>query len=239
VNGGACRVVFDDGPTPTYTVQGGGDGIDSCHRPVRKDYGETATARRILIIIGHPDPEPKRLCRALAASYAEGARAAGHDVRLVDIALLDFPVLRTMKEFGEQPVPATLQESAQAIQDAEHIVFILPLWLGTMPALLKAFLEQVMRPGVAFAYPEPGKDGFGRTLLKGRSARVVVTMGMPAFLYRLWFLGHGIAGMRRNILNFVGIKPVRETLFGGVEGTDEAKRRQWFATMRALGAAAA
>jgi putative NADPH-quinone reductase len=195
--------------------------------------------RHILIIVGHPDPDPKRLCRALAASYAEGARSAGHDVRLIDIATLDFPLLRTMEEFGERPMPATLADAAQAINDAEHIVFVFPLWLGTMPALLKAFLEQVMRPGVAFAYPEPGKGGFAKTLLKGRSARVVVTMGMPAFFYRLWYLGHGIAGMRRNILNFVGISPVRETLFGSVEGAGDDTRRKWIAAMYALGTRAA
>ncbi|MGB3390680.1 MAG: NAD(P)H-dependent oxidoreductase [Pseudaminobacter sp.] len=195
--------------------------------------------RRILIIVGHPDPEPKRLCRALAAGYAEGARSAGHDVRLIDIATLDFPLLRTMEEFGQRPMPSTLEDAAQAIRNAEHVVFIFPLWLGTMPALLKGFLEQVMRPGVAFAYPEPGKGGFAKTLLKGRSARVVVTMGMPAFFYRLWYLGHGIAGMRRNILNFVGISPVRETLFGQVEGASDDTRRKWIATMRALGTKAA
>lgn len=195
--------------------------------------------RRILIIIGHPDPDPKRLCRALAGSYAEGAHSVGHEVRLIDIALVDFPVLRTMEEFGNRPMPVTLEDSAQAIRDAEHIVFIFPLWLGTMPALLKAFLEQVMRPGVAFAYPRSGEGGFATTLLKGRSARVVVTMGMPAFFYRLWYRGHGIAGMRRNILNFVGINPVRETLFGQVEAAGDGTRKKWISRMRALGARAA
>ena len=195
--------------------------------------------RRILVIIGHPDPEPGRLCRALAASYADGARSAGHEVRLIDVATIDFPVLRTKEAFEGRALPATLEEAAQAIRKAEHIVFVFPLWLGTMPALLKAFLEQVMRPGVAFAYPDKGKGGFATTLLKGRSARVVVTMGMPAFFYRLWYLGHGIAGMRRNILNFVGISPVRETLFGMVEGASGVRREKWLATMRALGAKAA
>ncbi|MFC3073430.1 NAD(P)H-dependent oxidoreductase [Shinella pollutisoli] len=195
--------------------------------------------RRILIIVGHPDPGPKRLCRALAESYAEGARSAGHAVRSIDIATLDFPLLRTAEEFAAHSMPATLEDAVQAIRQAEHIVFVFPLWLGTMPALLKAFLEQVMRPGVAFAYPEAGKGGFAKTLLKGRSARVVVTMGMPAFFYRLWYLGHGVAGMRRNILNFVGISPVRETLFGMVEGVSDATRREWLARMRALGARAA
>ena len=194
--------------------------------------------RRILIIIGHPDPSPKRLCRALADSYADGAQSANHHVSRIDIAALDFPFLRTIEEFQSGKVPASLGEAAQAIRDADHIVFIFPLWLGTMPALLKAFLEQLMRPGIAFAYPEAGKTGFAKTLLKGRSARVVVTMGMPAFFYRLWYVGHGIAGLRRNILNFVGIAPVRETLFGMVEGVTDAKRHQWLKKMRELGAAA-
>jgi putative NADPH-quinone reductase len=103
-----------------------------------------------------------------------------------------------------------------------------------MPALLKAFLEQVMRPGTAFAYPDKG-GGFTKTLLRGRSARVVVTMGMPSVLYRLWFLGHGIAGMRRSILHFVGISPVRETLFGMVAGASDATRAKWVRHMRGLG----
>ena len=195
-------------------------------------------SRRVLIMIGHPDPSPNRLCRALADSYADGAQSANHHVSRIDIAALDFPFLRTMEEFQSGKVPASLDEAVQAIRDADHIVFIFPLWLGTMPALLKALLEQLMRPGIAFAYPEAGKTGFAKTLLKGRSARVVVTMGMPAFFYRLWYLGHGVAGMRRNILNFVGIGPVRETLLGMVEGVSDAKRSQWLKKMRELGAAA-
>lgn len=194
--------------------------------------------RKILLILGHPDPAPERFCRALADSYEQGAREAGHHVRRVDLAALEFPLLRSQREFREGSVPASLREAADAIVDSEHIVFIFPLWLGTMPALLKAFLEQVMRPGVAFAYPQAGEQGLPKTLLKGRSARVVVTMGMPALVYRLWFLGHGIAGMRRNILGFVGIGPVRETLFGMVEGVGDARRRSWLEAMRKLGAAA-
>ncbi|TJW65958.1 MAG: flavodoxin family protein, partial [Mesorhizobium sp.] len=124
---------------------------------------------------------------------------AGHVVRQIDLAALNFPMLRTMQEFEHGAIPDSLKDAAGAIVWAEHIVFVFPLWLGTMPALLKAFLEQVMRPGTAFAYPDKGR-GFTKTLLRGRSARLVVTMGMPSLLYQLWFLGHGIAGMRRSIL---------------------------------------
>jgi putative NADPH-quinone reductase len=187
---------------------------------------------RIVIIEGHPDPDPHRFCRALAAAYAEGAEAAGHEVRRVDLASLDFPLLRTQEDFLHGTVPPTLEQARDAIVWAQHLVFVFPLWLGTMPALLKAFLEQVMRPGVAFAYRE---KGLPEKLLKGRSARIVVTMGMPAFFYRWWFLGHGLRGMRRNILKFVGLAPVRETLFGMIEGTGEKKRRRWLEQMRLLG----
>ncbi|RWA62485.1 NAD(P)H-dependent oxidoreductase [Mesorhizobium sp.] len=190
--------------------------------------------RRVLIVIGHPDPSPDRLCRALASAYAEGAERAGHAVRKIDLALLTFPMLRTMQEFEHGTIPGSLKEAAKAVGWAEHIVFVFPLWLGTMPAMLKAFLEQVMRPGTAFAYPEKG-EGFAKWLLRGRSARLVVTMGMPAPVYRIWFLSHGIAGMRRGILNFVGIKPVRETLFGMVENSSDATRGKWIGHMHELG----
>ena len=191
-------------------------------------------SRRILVVVGHPDPSPERLCRALASAYADGAERAGHTVRKIDLALLDIPFLRTMQEFEHGAIPDSLKEAAEAVVWAEHFVLVFPLWLGTVPALLKAFLEQVMRPGTAFAYPAKG-EGFAKSLLRGRSARLVVTMGMPATVYRIWFLSHGVAGMRRGILNFVGIRPVRETLFGMVASASEAKRAKWIGQMRVHG----
>lgn len=101
-----------------------------------------------------------------------------------------------------------------------------------MPALLKAFLEQVIRPGVAFEYR---KEGFPRRLLTGRSARVVVTMGMPALLYRWYFRAHGVRGFERSVLRFAGLKPVRETLLGMVEGVRDTRRQAWLDQMRDYG----
>jgi putative NADPH-quinone reductase len=101
-----------------------------------------------------------------------------------------------------------------------------------MPALLKAFIEQVMRPGIALEYRE---RGFPRGLLTGRSARLVVTMGMPALIYRWYFRAHGVRGLERSVLKFAGMKPVRETLLGMVDGVSDAKRQQWLARMRDYG----
>ena len=76
-----------------------------------------------------------------------------------------------------------------------------------MPALLKGFLEQVARPGFAF-----GKDAANpfEATLKGRSAQVVVTMGMPAFVYRWYFRAHSLKSLERNVLGFADMSPVRQ-----------------------------
>lgn len=187
---------------------------------------------RIVIIQGHPDPDPHRLCRGLAEAYAAGAREAGHAVMTIDLAGLNVPLLRTQAEFEHGPIPDSLRPAADAVAGADHLVLVFPLWLGTMPALVKAFLEQVMRPGVAFEYQA---KGLPKKLLVGRSARLVVTMGMPALAYRWWFGAYGLRGLKRSILGFVGIKPVRTTLFGMVAAAKEPQRRKWLEQLRVLG----
>ena len=152
----------------------------------------------------------------------------GHQVARIEVARLDFPMLRTQQEFEGGELPAVLAPARDAIIAADHLVIVFPLWLGTMPALVKAFLEQVMRPGIAFEYR---KEGFPRRLLAGRSARLIVTMGMPALMYRWYFGGHGLRGLERSVLRFAGIKPVRETLLGMVGGANEARRRRWLDRM--------
>jgi putative NADPH-quinone reductase len=187
---------------------------------------------RILILQGHPDPAGGHLCNALAAAYREAAEGGGHEIRSIELATLEIPVLRTQSEFESGQVPPSLEDAVDALRWAEHIVLIFPLWLGTMPGLVKLFLEQVFRPGVAFSYQE---RGLPKKLLAGRTARIVVTMGMPAFAYRWFYFAHGVRGLKRSILQFVGIKPVRETLIGGVGSASEDKRAGWLAAMREHG----
>ncbi len=100
----------------------------------------------------------------------------------------------------------------------------------------KAFLEQVFRPGFAFKLAEPGKMWTKR--LKGKTARIIVAMGMPALVYRWYFGAHSLKGLERNILSFSGIGPIKESLFGMVEGVGNAKRQKWLTRMRRLGSLA-
>lgn len=188
--------------------------------------------RKIAIIDAHPDPDPKRFVHALADAYASGAGEAGHEWRIVRLGALDVPMLRTRQEWMEQPAPEAIRPGQEAIRWADHVVFLYPLWHGDMPALLKAWLEQVMRPGFALDY---GDGKFPKKLLEGRSARLVVTMGMPALFYRAWFGAHSVRSFKRNILNLCGIGPVESSIVGNVEGA-AAHRQRWLERIRRHGA---
>ena len=175
----------------------------------------------LAVVQGNPDPAGGHFGHALAAAYAEAAKAAGHDVRTIEVARLDFPLLRSAADWQNAPPVEAIRAAQQTIAWAQHLLLVFPLWMGDMPALLKAFLEQTLRPGFAFGAAQPGK--MPPKLLKGRSARIVVTMGMPAFFYRIYYRAHSVKNLERNILQFCGIAPVRTTLIGMVEGKAEAR----------------
>lgn len=190
------------------------------------------TARRnILVIQGHPDAHGDHYCHGLAKAYSDSATAAGHEVSTINVAELEFPLLRSQQEWSAESPPVDIKKAQNAIERANHLLIVYPLWLGTTPALLKAFFEQVFRPGFAIDLVAGGR---WRKRLTGKSARVVVTMGMPAAVYRVWFRAHSLKSLERNILSFVGIRPVRATLIGMV-GRSDARRRHWLARLATLG----
>ena len=192
--------------------------------------------RRILIVQGHPDPTPGHFGQQLAEAYREAAAEAGHELRGVEIAQLDFPLLRSQRDWKTGVLPPVLQPAQDAIGWAQHIVLFFPLWMGDMPALLKGFFEQVLRPG--FAEPADGAAPAGQKMLQGRSARLVVTMAMPALAYRYYFGAHSLMSLERNLLGMCGIAPIHETLIGSIELPDEAGHAKWLERLRELGAAA-
>jgi putative NADPH-quinone reductase len=190
-------------------------------------------SRKIVLLQGHPDASAAHFGHALADAYELAAQAAGHEVRHVRVAELDFPLLRSKTAWDAQALPPALQPAQDAILWADHIVLFFPLWLGGMPAIAKGFLEQVLRPG--FAFERLSECNMGMKLLKGRSARIVVTMGMPSMVYRWYFRAHSLKALERSILGVVGIAPVHETLIGMVDGMSEAQRGKWLRRLEARG----
>jgi len=187
--------------------------------------------RRLLLIQAHPDAGGNHFGEALLSTYAGGADAAGRELRRVVLNQLDFGLIDSAGAWHDAKVPADIVRVQRDVVWAEHLVLFYPLWLGDMPALLKGFLEQLLRPGFAFSEPQ-GRPA--EKLLAGRSARIVVTMGMPALAYRGYYAAHSVRSLKRNILHFCGIRPVRTSCVGAVEGS-EANRRRWLERMRKLG----
>ena len=124
--------------------------------------------KRILVIQGHPDSSQQHLCHTLEDSLYQRGDGCRHEIKRINVARLDFPLLRSQHEWEKGVLPNSLTEAQEAIKWAEHILLFYPLWLGDMPALLKGFLEQVARPD--FAFSGEGKNPFPQGTQRSFSA---------------------------------------------------------------------
>lgn len=188
--------------------------------------------KNILIINGHPDENS--LCHSLAKSYKDGCEPQNANCTLVNLADLQFdPILHYgyRKRTELEPDLVKMQE---AILKADHLVFVYPTWWGTYPALLKGFIDRVFLPGFAFRYRE--NSLFWDKYLTGKSARLIVTMDTPKWYYSLVYKSPGHNSLRKGILEFCGIKPVRISAFGPVKTSDDKKRKKWLNQVRKIGA---
>jgi len=187
--------------------------------------------KRVLVILGHPRADS--FCGVLADTYTRAATESGAEVRRVDVSALDFDPLGVKGENHAPPPESDILSVQSDIRWAQHLVFVYPIWWGTVPALLKGFLERTFAAGFAIEFPE--RPPYDAPLLKGRSARLITTMNTPPLIYR-WLLrapGHNV--MKHAVLQLCGIKPVRVTAFGPIKSSTPASREKWIAKVRALG----
>ncbi|WP_291844379.1 NAD(P)H-dependent oxidoreductase [Maricaulis sp.] len=190
-------------------------------------------AKSICIINGHPDGAPERFVAALSEAYRRGACSAGHDVSRIDIAAVPIAFLSGEAEFASAP-EGEIAAAQEKIRAADHLVLVYPLWLGTVPARLKAFLEQVSRGGF---FLDTGGDSskWPARRMRGKSVRIIVTMGMPGFAYRLLFGAHSLKGLEAGIFRMSGFKPVHHTILGGVGACGPETRQAMLDRVEKLG----
>jgi len=184
--------------------------------------------KKILVILGQP--QKQSYGAALMQAYVEGARGAGAEVRELFLGDLQF---NAVAAGGPAPLEPDLAQAQEAIKWAEHLVFVYPIWWGTIPALLKGFIERVFAPGFAVNFRKNSR--LWDKLLAGRSARLIVTLNTPSFVYRWVFGRPGHTTMKRTVLQFCGIRPVRISEIGPINGSSEDKRQRWLDGVRALG----
>jgi len=184
---------------------------------------------KITVVVGNSMTDS--YSEALGQAYKRGAESGGHQVTLLSLARMNFdPILRGGYR-ALQPLEPDLAAAHEALIGCDHMVFIFPLWCGDMPALMKGFIERVLQPDLLAVQKSKGKwDVF-----KGKSAHVIMTMGMPGWFYRWYFGAHALKLFKRNVLKFMGARPVRSTVFGMIEAVGDEKRKQWLREVEALG----
>ena len=185
----------------------------------------------ILVMIGHPDPES--FCAALSRAYMEGAASKAANVRSIDLSRIAFEPNLKYGYRQRMELEEDLQKAQESIRWADHLVIVYPTWWGTMPAILKGFFDRVFLPGFAYRYRE--NSALWDKLLTGKTAHLMVTMDTPIWYNRLMYWQAGHLVMKRNILKFCGIKPVRVTEFSPISSSTEQMRAKWLEKAKLLG----
>ncbi|WP_170460985.1 NAD(P)H-dependent oxidoreductase [Ruegeria arenilitoris] len=194
--------------------------------------------KKILILDGHP--AESSLSRTFADTYAQAARAKGHDVKTVHLSDLVFDF-----DFGQgnyhdfKPLEPVLEQVLQDFEWSDHLVLTTPMWWGGLPAKLKGLIDRMFIPGRTFDTRNPNKLGFPAPMLDGRTARVIITSDTPGWFMRLVYRRALIHQMRGQVLGFVGFKPTRFTWFSGASYPKQSSVQKWITRVTRLGAAAA
>jgi putative NADPH-quinone reductase len=182
--------------------------------------------KNILVINGNPNPQS--YCQALADSYVSGARTAGNAVELINLHQLDF----NPHFVGQKNLEEDLQTAQKKILNCNHLVIITPMWWLHVPALLKGFFDRTLTSGFAFEFISQWRI---KRLLKGRSARVIYTLGGSNWQYDWLLFSSFWLSIKYGILWFCGFSPIKRTYFSKVPYVNKLTREKWIEKVNNLG----
>ncbi len=187
--------------------------------------------RRIFVLNGHPAEQS--LNRSLAESYAEAAKEAGHQVRMMNLYDLSFD---PDFEFGsykkQKPLEEDLEHFLEHLEWSEHFVMTTPMWWGGLPAKLKGLFDRSFLPGRSFDTRNLLWNGMPSPLMTGKTGHIILTSDTPAWFLRLKYRNAILHQLKGQIFGFVGISPVRFTYFSGASDADESKVQKWIGQLR-------
>ncbi|PWJ44750.1 NAD(P)H-dependent oxidoreductase [Sediminitomix flava] len=187
--------------------------------------------KNILIINGHPDKQSYN--RALAEAYQKGAEEGKANIDLINLGELDFdPILR----YGYRQrvdLEPDLLDAIEKLKKADHLVWVFPMWWYSTPAILKGFIDRTFLPGITYELVE-GKP-LPKKLLKGKTARMIVTADSPKWYEKLFMGSPLINQFKKGTLEFCGVKPVKLTYIAPIKDSSDAFREKWLNKVKELG----
>ena len=187
--------------------------------------------KKILIVNCHPNKESYNF--GLADAYKQGALAAGAEVKEIVIAELNFnPNL----QYGFQKrteLEPDLLAAWEKIQWCEHMVWVHPVWWGGLPAIAKGFIDRLFLPGMAFKYRE--NSVWWDKLLAGKTAHIITTLDQPSIYYWLAFGRPSVNMLKKSVLEFSGVSPVKVTYIGPIRKSTDAFRAKGIKQVQELG----
>ncbi|OIQ28264.1 MAG: NAD(P)H dehydrogenase [Alphaproteobacteria bacterium MedPE-SWcel] len=191
--------------------------------------------RKIILLNGHPGDAS--LNRTLAEAYYAAATHAGHEVRYHNLPAMEFDADYGSGGYSNpKPLEPDLEAFAADLEWADHVVLTTPLWWGAIPARLKGVFDRALLPGRAFDTRNPSALGVPAPMLRGKTARVLLTSDTPPMLLRLIYSNAIKKILSRQIFGFVGIKPTRFTSFAPASHPVDSRVREWCEKVSALGA---
>jgi putative NADPH-quinone reductase len=186
--------------------------------------------KKILIINGHPRKDSLNF--ALADAYKKGAETSGAEVKVLNVIDLNFNKFNTA--FENDNTEEDIKKAQELILWADHTVWVYPTWWYTMPALMKAFMEQTLLSGFAFKYLKSDKVVKWDKYLGGKTARIISTMDAPPWYYKLFLGDPGFKTIKAAFM-FCGVKPIKRTYFGSIKVSGNAQIKKWITEAENLG----
>jgi NAD(P)H dehydrogenase (quinone) len=189
---------------------------------------------QISIILAHPDENSFN--HAIAQTAAERLRQIGHQLVLHDLYAEGFdPILPICEIPQSSSVPEEIDRHCREISSADGIIIVHPNWWGQPPAILKGWIDRVIRPGVAYKFLDgDGGEGVPVGLLKAKAALVFNTSNtqaereMSAFrdpLETLW---------KNCVFGLCGVTNFHRETFSVVVTSSETQRKQWLGRVREI-----
>ncbi|MDJ1469659.1 NAD(P)H-dependent oxidoreductase [Xanthocytophaga flava] len=151
---------------------------------------------KVVIVFNHP--YEGSYCNAILQSVVTGLHRAGHATDLIHLDKEEFdPVMRAKdleafvkakynSEDSQTLLDPKVLEYRDRLQEADHLIFIFPIWWELMPAMTKGFIDKVIFPGIAYHYENNGKK-MVKEFLRLKGITLITTMNTPSFLYRVLF----------------------------------------------------